>query len=141
MASLITALVVSLGCTLSSASVTTTPPPGATPTVQASDASLPPTGFVPDWQAPPAPEATSYGPPTATVDLSANNPPVANQLFNGPCTSWVTDYYLRGWYAKRDGYYPRDPGFPYAGFAPMYTYAQIVHGQFCCRGAKLTCRF
>ncbi len=123
-ASLITALVATLGCTLSNASLTTSPPPDATLTAQASASSLHPTGFLPDWQAPPAPEAAYAGPPTGTVDLSANNPPVGNQLDTGPCSAWATGYYLRGWYAKRDGYYPR------MGFAPMYTYAQIVHGQF-----------
>jgi hypothetical protein len=64
----------------------------------------------------------------ASVDLSQYNPPVGNQGQVGSCTAWATGYYLRGWYARRGGYYPSGPD-ANGGFAPMYTYAQIVHGQ------------
>jgi hypothetical protein len=40
--------------------------------------------------------------------------------------AWATGYYLRGWYAKRDGYYPTNG---WQSFEPMYTYAQIVQGS------------
>src|SRR5581483_9745595 len=32
-------------------------------------------------------------------------------------------YYLRGWYAKRDGYYPGGPD-SLGGFEPMFSYSQ-----------------
>ena len=64
----------------------------------------------------------------AYVDLSQYNPTVGNQGNVLSCTAWATGYYLRGWYAKRDGYYPVG----YNGndsFSPMYTYSQIVGGN------------
>jgi hypothetical protein len=66
----------------------------------------------------------------SAVDLSQYNPPVGNQGNVNSCTSWATDYYLRGYYAKRGGYYPPStrPD-TNGGFAPMYLYAQIVRGQ------------
>ena len=64
----------------------------------------------------------------ASVDLSAYAPPVGNQRAISSCVAWATGYYLRGWYAKRDGYFPAGPDSA-GSFAPMYTYAQIAHGQ------------
>jgi hypothetical protein len=65
----------------------------------------------------------------ASVDLSSNAPPVGNQGSVNSCTAWATGYYLRGWYAKRDGYYSAGGNPANGSYAPMYTYAQIVHGQ------------
>jgi hypothetical protein len=65
----------------------------------------------------------------AAVDLSRYNPPVGDQGYLESCTSWATGYYLRGWYAKRDGYYPAGGAGGTGSFAPMYLYSQIVHGQ------------
>lgn len=59
----------------------------------------------------------------ASSDLSAYAPPVGDQGQVGSCAAWATGYYLRGWYARREGY------FPAAGFAHMYTYAQISRGH------------
>jgi hypothetical protein len=59
----------------------------------------------------------------AVVDLSRYDPPVGEQGQVASGTAWATGYYLRGWYARRDGHYPS------GGFEPMFTYAQIVHGQ------------
>ncbi len=56
------------------------------------------------------------------VDLSPYSPPVALQGGDNSCVSWVVGYYMRGWYARRDGRYPR-------GFAPMYLYSQLSHGR------------
>jgi len=64
----------------------------------------------------------------AAVDLSQYNPPVGNQGSVNSCAAWATGYYLRGWYAKRDGYYPTGGPNGMGSFAPMYTYAQIVKG-------------
>ena len=80
-------------------------------------------GFVPNPQAPSGPQVARSGSLLDSVDLSQFNPPVEDQGQIGSCAAWATGYYLRGWYAKRDGYYP------YGGYAPMYTYAQIVHGD------------
>ncbi len=63
----------------------------------------------------------------AGVDLSQYNPPVGDQGWVQSCVAWATGYYLRGWYARRDGYYPTG-GNGAGSFAPMYTYAQIVQG-------------
>jgi tectonin-like protein/papain like protease len=88
-------------------------------------------GFIPNKQAPPAPRVTYSGQLPAQADLSAFNPPVGDQdvesgtgglIGDNSCTSWATGYYLRGWYARRDGYLPS------GGFAPMYLYAQIARG-------------
>jgi hypothetical protein len=57
------------------------------------------------------------------VDLSQYNPPVGNQGSVNSCSSWATAYYLRGWYAKRDGYYPGGPD-SLGGFEPMYIYSR-----------------
>jgi len=65
----------------------------------------------------------------ASVDLSQYNPPVGNQGGVNSCVAWATGYYLRGWYAKRDGYYPTGGSGGTGSFAPMYTYAQIVKGS------------
>ena len=59
----------------------------------------------------------------SAVDLSAYNPPVANQGPVNSCSAWATMYYLRGWHAKRDGYYPGGPD-SLGGFAPLFSYSQ-----------------
>jgi hypothetical protein len=81
------------------------------------------TGFMPNPQARPAVPATNSGALPAVVDLGYYNPPVGDQGQVGSCVAWATAYYLRGWYADRDGYYPDD------GFSSMYTYAQIAKGS------------
>ena len=64
-----------------------------------------------------------------SADISQYNPPVADQGDVNDCVAWVTTYYMRGWYARRDGYYPAG-GLDGAGsFAPMYLYSQIAKGQ------------
>ncbi len=63
--------------------------------------------------------------PTA-VDLSPYSPPVALQGGDNSCVSWVVGYYMRGWYARRDGH---DPSGNARGFAPMYLYSQLSHGR------------
>ncbi len=65
----------------------------------------------------------------ATVDLSGNAPPVGNQGQVNACVAWAEDYSIRGYYAKRDGYYPAGGNPATGSFEPMYTYAQIVKGQ------------
>lgn len=65
----------------------------------------------------------------ASVDLSQFAPAVGNQGGVNSCAAWSTGYYLRGWYAKRDGYFPSGGNPTTGSFAPMYTYAQIVKGQ------------
>ncbi len=81
-----------------------------------------------------APRATQDAPlagvsslPTS-VDLSQYNPPVGDQGGVNSCVSWSTGYYMRGWYARRDGYYPAGPDAA-GGFAPMYLYNQVTGGQ------------
>jgi hypothetical protein len=66
--------------------------------------------------------------PTA-VDLSQWDPPVGNQGGVQSCSAWSTGYYLRGWYARRDGYYPGSDAAGTGSFSPMYTYSQLVNGQ------------
>ncbi len=69
--------------------------------------------------------ARDASPFPSSVDLSADSPPVGSQGNDSSCVSWVVGYYMRGWYAKRDGVYPGGaPG----GFAPMYLYSQITKG-------------
>jgi hypothetical protein len=58
-----------------------------------------------------------------SVDLSLYNPPVGNQGPVNSCAAWVAMYSLRGWYAKRDGYYPGGPD-SLGGFAPLFSYSQ-----------------
>ncbi len=86
-----------------------TPSDGATPT--ASDTT--PTSIPTNLSLPPS------------VDLSRDDPPVGNQDALHSCTSWAIGYYLRGWYARRDGYYPGGDT-PTGGFAPMYLFSQIA---------------
>jgi Tectonin domain/Papain family cysteine protease len=84
-------------------------------------------GFSPNKQAQPVPQVAFSGQLPAQVDLSAFNPPVSDQgTDDHACTSWAVGYYLRGWYAMRDGHYPASSR---SGLAPMYLYAQIVQGQ------------
>ncbi len=83
-------------------------------------------GYVPDRppsSAQAAPSVASAAALPASVDLSQYNPPVGDQKNVESCVSWATGYYLRGWYAMRDGYYPS------GSYAPMYLYSQIVGGQ------------
>lgn len=63
-----------------------------------------------------------------SVDLSTFLPAIGDQGSVNSCSAWAADYYLRGWYAKRDGYYPSGPD-SLGGFEPMYTYAQYQHGN------------
>ena len=86
-------------------------------------------GFIPN---PAAPRPARLSPATAlpaSVDLSQFAPPVGDQGGVESCTAWATGYYLRGWYARRAGYYPGGGGANTGSYEPMYTYSQIVHGQ------------
>jgi len=81
-------------------------------------------GGIPDVSGSHIVRAASTGASTpAAVDLSQYNPPVGNQGPVNSCSAWATMYYLRGWYAKRDGYYPGGPD-ALGGFAPMFSYSQ-----------------
>ncbi len=60
--------------------------------------------------------------PPASVDLTEWAPPVGDQGQVSSCVSWAVDYNAMGWHLRHDG----APGFP---LAPMYTYAQLVHGH------------
>ncbi len=77
----------------------------------------------------PAPSIATPASLPASVDLSQYNPPVGNQNPLNSCVSWAVGYYLRGWYAKRDGYYPAGGANGAGSYAPMYLYSQLVHGQ------------
>jgi len=64
------------------------------------------------------------------VDLSASAPPVGDQGALGSCASWAFGYYLRGYYALRDGYYPsgsNEGG--EGGLAAGYLYSQLAAGN------------
>lgn len=76
-------------------------------------------GFALNTQAPPAPSTANSGSLPENVDLGRFNPPVTDQGAEAKCSASATDYYLRGWYAKRDGYYPA------SGFSPDFTYDQV----------------
>jgi hypothetical protein len=58
----------------------------------------------------------------ASVNLTAWAPPPGDQGQVSSCVSWAIDYTAMGWYLRRHAV----DGFP---LAPMYTYAQLVHGQ------------
>lgn len=77
----------------------------------------------------PAPSVAGPASLPGSVDLSQYNPPVGNQNPLNSCVSWAVGYYLRGWYAKRDGYYPAGGPDGNGSYAPMYLYSQLVHGQ------------
>jgi hypothetical protein len=64
----------------------------------------------------------------ASADLTQYNPSVGDQGQVGSCAAWATGYYLRGWYAIRDGYYPPAGSGPGAGFAPMFLYSRSSGG-------------
>jgi hypothetical protein len=68
--------------------------------------------------------AQSVGDPPlpASVDLTAWAPPPGDQGQVSSCVSWAIDYTAMGWYLRRHSV----DGFP---LAPMYTYAQLVHGH------------
>jgi hypothetical protein len=87
-------------------------------------------GYVsnPAVQRPVLQAAVQIGLPAA-VDLSQYNPPVGDQGNVGSCVSWATGYYLRGWYARRDGYYPAGGAGGTGSYAPMYLYSQLTHGN------------
>jgi hypothetical protein len=56
------------------------------------------------------------------VDLRQYAPPIINQ---GPVPSdlaWAVAYYQRGWYARRDGYYPAGNAEGRDGFSPLYLF-------------------
>jgi hypothetical protein len=129
MASILTLLLALLGCALADTQgtkatnhVTPTAAKGVSPSVYSGPH---PAGFVPNTKALPASQASFSAAKLAAVDLSAYTPPVGEQGAVNSCTAWATGYYLRGWYAKRDGYYSSD-------FTAMYTYSQIAlaHGDF-----------
>ena len=88
-------------------------------------------GFVPNPAAPRAPlvPAAQVATLPASVDLSQYAPPVGDQGNVLSCVSWATGYGLRGWYAKRDGYYPAGGAGNTGSYEPMYLYSQIVQGQ------------
>jgi Papain family cysteine protease len=86
-------------------------------------------GFTPNPAAPRAAPFSTFLAVPASVDLSQYNPPVGDQGGLGSCVSWATGYYLRGWYAKRDGYYPAGGAGNTGSFAPMYLYSQLTHGK------------
>ena len=65
----------------------------------------------------------------ASVDLSQYDPPVGDQKGDESCTSWATGYYMRGWYARRDGYYPAGGSDGAGSYAPMYLYSQVTGGR------------
>jgi hypothetical protein len=66
--------------------------------------------------------AQGGGSPPPLVDLTRWAPPPGNQGQVSSCVSWAIDYTAMGWYLRRQ----HVDGFP---LAPMYTYAQLVHGQ------------
>lgn len=76
-----------------------------------------------------APAAGNGAASPASVDISRYSPPVADQGDINSCVAWVTTYYMRGWYARRDGYYPGGGADGAGSFAPMYLYSQLTNGQ------------
>lgn len=94
---------------------------------------LHPAGLLPDAAAattarPVAPSSNrihGFTAPPASYDLStiAALPSVRDQGSVNSCVSWVLGYYMKGWYAARDGYYPTGG---IGGFAPMYLYTQVT---------------
>ncbi len=64
-----------------------------------------------------------------SVDLSNLAPPVGDQGSLHSDAAWAVGYYLRGWYAQRDRYYPGYLAPQPQSYAPMYTYAQIAQGH------------
>jgi hypothetical protein len=80
-------------------------------------------GFELNTQARKVPATTLSGNLPSSVDLSRYNPPVTDQGSEAACTAYATAYYLRGWYARRDGYYPP------SGFSPEFTYDQVPKGN------------
>ena len=77
----------------------------------------------------PSSAGATAGTVPASVDLSLNAPPVGDQGQVNSCVAWAEDYSMRGYYAKRDGYYPTGGNPATGSFEPMYTYAQLVKGQ------------
>jgi hypothetical protein len=57
-----------------------------------------------------------------SVSLRPWAPPPGDQQMVSSCVSWAIDYTTMGYYLRRHAI----DGFP---LAPMYTYAQLVHGQ------------
>ena len=81
----------------------------------------------PRVQASAGPDEAGAAAPPVSADISQYSPPVADQGDVNACVAWVTTYYMRGWYARRDGYYP--DGGAGGGFAPMYLYSQLTNGS------------
>ncbi len=88
-------------------------------------------GFLPNPAVPRAAQLAPYilKALPGTVDLSQFDPPVGDQGGVDSCVSWATGYYLRGWYARRDGYYPAGGTGGTGSYSPMFLYSQLVHGQ------------
>jgi hypothetical protein len=59
---------------------------------------------------------------SASIDLSAYDPPVGDQGAVNSCVAWATGYTLLGWFANRNGL----AGLPYA---PMFVYSSLTGGQ------------
>lgn len=80
-------------------------------------------GFAPNPKATPVSQVASNitRDRLQVVDLSAYNPPVGDQASVNSCIAWATGYYLLGWYATRNGYYPN------GGFAADNLYDRIVY--------------
>ena len=76
-------------------------------------------------------EALSNPPPqlASSVDLSANAPAPGDQGQTGSCGAWSTGYSSMGFWANKTG----ASGAP---FAPMFLYAQEVHGA-CDQGTSI----
>jgi len=82
-------------------------------------------GFTPSGPRVTPPIARGYGAASLpqAMDLSQDDPPTGNQGNVVSCVSWATGYYLRGWYARRDGRYPA------GGFNPMSLYHDASGGR------------
>lgn len=82
-------------------------------------------GFTPAGPRVTPPTARGFGAASLpqAMDLSQNDPPTGDQGAIESCVSWATGYYLRGWYARRDGRYPG------GGFNPMSLYHDASSGQ------------
>jgi hypothetical protein len=106
-----------------------TPPAVALQAIGAPGSGVHALGFVPNPAAPRVAQVSPFVALPATVDLSQYVPPVGDQEGVSSCVSWATGYYLRGWYAKRDGYYPAGGGGNTGSYAPMYLYSQLAHGR------------
>lgn len=81
-------------------------------------------------------------PPVVAGSLSSFLPPVGDQGTFNASSSWTTDYYMYGVYAKKSNFYPipggQNPptgaGNLLGGFAPMFTYSQLCNNPNCTTG-------